>query len=273
LNRIYKILQYLSLDVAIGSIGSSILAVKVFDVRLTAFYWLILPVCVWIIYTSDHLLDALKVKNQATMGRHYFHYLHLKYLSVFLVLSIIFSIILIFQHLDRKTIIYGLILCYLIISYLLLNHFISEIFRFFPREFVIAIGYIAGTWGIPILLKYPFITMSQILILISYFLIILSIPLLYSIYEYKSDLVNGFISYSTVFGIKIAEYSIFVILGLSLILSAYSFIIIHQYCYLIILFMGFTLFWEVLFRKRLFLNEMYRIISDSMNFLPFILLI
>lgn len=207
------------------------------------------------------------------MGRHYFHFIHRKVMSVLLGLSIIITNILIFQFLDKKTIIYGLVLSFLIILYLLVNYFICEIFRFFPREFIIAIGYIAGTWGIPFFSKYPTVTKEQYLLLISYSLIILTIPLLYSIYEYKSDILNGFISFSTVFGIKIAEYSISTILALSVILSTYSFVLIHKFCYFLILVMGFTLFSEVLFRKWLFINEKYRTIAESMNFLPFILLL
>ena len=207
------------------------------------------------------------------MSRHYFHVIYRKAMSVLLGLSIIISFVLIFQYLDKKIIIYGLGLGFLVISYLLVNHYFCEIFRFFPRECIIAIGYMAGTWGIPFLLKYTYITKAQVLFLISYFLIILSIPILYSIYEYELDLLNGFISFSTVFGIKIAEYAIYVILTLSVVLSTYSFVLIHQYSYFLILFMGFTLFVEVKFRKRFFLDEKYRTMSESINFLPFILLI
>lgn len=273
LNHIYKILQYLSVDVAIGSIGSSILAVKVFEVRLPISYWLILPVCVWIIYTSDHLLDALKVKNQAEMGRHYYHFIHRKTISILLGITVIISTILIFQHLDKETIFYGFSLGFLVMAYLLVNHYLSETFRFFPRECIIAFGYMAGTWGVPFLSKYPLITKAQYLFLISYFLIILSIPLLYSIYENKSDMVNGFVSFSTVYGIKITEYSISIILALSVFLSTYSFVLIHKYCYFLLLAMALTLFGVLIFRKNLFFNEKYRTISESLNFLPFILLL
>lgn len=207
------------------------------------------------------------------MDRHYFHFIHKKTIGVYLVFSVILSVILIFMYLDKKTVLFGLVLALSVISYLLLNHYQSKVFRFFPRECLVAVGYITGTWGVPYLYIYPFITRTQYLFLISYFLIILSIPVLYSIFEYKSDLINGFNSFSTVFGIKIVVFSTTVILLLSLFLSTYLFILIHQHSYLLILVMDLILFTVLLFRKRVFINNKYRTISESINFLPFILLL
>ena len=207
------------------------------------------------------------------MGRHHFHYIHRKGISLFLVFSILISTILIFQHLDKKTIFFGGGLGFLVLSYLLINHYYPEIFRFFPRECIIAIGYMAGTWGIPFISKYPLISRVQVLMLISYFLIIFSIPLLYSIYEYKSDLLNGFISFSTMFGIKIAEYFITLLLVLSVFLSTYSFVLIHQYCNILLVLMAFILLGVTFYRQRLFINEKYRTISEIINLLPFLLLL
>jgi len=273
LNPIYKILQYLSLDVVVGSIGSSILAVKVLDVRLPLIYWLILPICVWIIYTSDHLLDALKLKELAGKGRHNFHFIHRKTISVFLGFAVIISLILVFQQFDRLMIIFGFILGIGIAFYLLANYYISRIFKYFPREFLIAAGYIAGTWGIPILWKLPVINTSQEFIIYSYFLVILSIPLVYSIYEYKSDILNSFISFATTFGIKTTEVTIAMVLILSLLFSLVSFLLERQCYSFLMAFMILILLVVKIFRNRLSRNENYRTIADSLNFLPFILLL
>ena len=258
---------------AIGSLGSSILAVKVIGVKLPILYWLILPLCVLMIYTSDHLLDGLKVKDKATMGRHYFHYLHRKTITVFLVLIAALSMVLIMLNLDNHMIFYGFFIYFIILSYILSNHFVNRIFKFFPRELIITIGYMAGTWGFAFLSKYPSIRHSDILIFIDHFLIILSIPLLYSIYEYDADKRDGFISFATTFGIKITGVIAFIILTISVSVSTVYFILNDLFPALILISMAMCLFTVIIFQKKLSSNENYRIIGDSVNFLPFLLLI
>ncbi|HEY4785821.1 MAG TPA: UbiA family prenyltransferase [Bacteroidales bacterium] len=273
LNHIYKIFQYLSLDVALGSIGSSVLAVKTIGVTLPSVYWLILPLCVWIIYTSDHLLDALKVREEATMGRHLFHFIHRKAIAIFLCLAGALAILLILRFLDGNTIIFGAFISFLIFLYLLSNHFASRVFRYFPRELIIAAGYTAGTWGIPILSKYPLINRSDLLFFLNNFLIILSIPLLYSIYEYDADRMAGFVSFATSFGVKITELTVLAILALSSLVSAWSVFFLQENIGFIMLLMTIALLVILFFRRKFSINEKYRIIGDSTTFLPFLLLV
>ena len=273
MSHIYKVLQYLSIDVAIGSIGSSVFAVKVVDAELPTAYWFILPLCVWIIYTSDHLLDAIKLKEQATMERHYFHFLHLKTIGVFLCLAVILSAILILRYLDKEVMMYGLWIYIFILMYLIVNHFVSRIFKFFPREFIIAFGYMAGTWGIPLLSKYTIISRSDLLFFMNYFIIILAIPLLYSIYEYDADRASGFISFATTFGVKITGMIVLILLTISTFISSVSLFLFQSNLGILMILMAAVLFAVFIFRKQLSVNDKYRSISDSVSFLPFLLLL
>lgn len=257
---------------AIGSVGSSVLAVKVTETKLPIAYWFILPLCVWIIYTSDHLLDALKLKDKAVMKRHYFHYVHRRLISIFLILAIFISILLIMK-LDPQIIGFGFIVYFIILGYLLLNHFTNRIFRFFPREFIIALGYMAGTWGIPLLLNGFQFNRMEILFLLNHFLIILSIPLLFSIYEHDADIANNFISFATAFGMKLTKNTFLVLLFISAIFSTISFFVDYNYISLSLLLMTAILFTLVVFRKKFAVDEKYRIIGDSVNYVPFFLLI
>lgn len=258
---------------AIGSAGSSVLAVKVLNVKLPAVYWFVLPLCVWIIYTADHLLDAIKIKNRPGTGRHYFHFLNQKVLFFLLCILGILSFILIPGNFNRNIIIYGCCLFSVILIYLLSNYFIQNIFRFFPRELFIALGYIAGTWGIPLITGYPEIRFIDFLVLFNHFLIIFSIPVLYSIYEYKSDMANNFISFTTSYGFKIAKFIEFIIIIFAVVISIISILFIHRNYYLIMLFMGMILFFILISGEKFSRNEYYRTIADSLNYLPFLLLI
>lgn len=258
---------------ALGSIGSSVLAVKTLDVTLPAFYWFILPLSVWVIYTADHLLDALKVREKATMGRHYFHFVHRKTIGIFLGLAVVILIALVFNYLDRSTIIFGVCVSFMIFVYLLSNHFVNRIFRYFPREFFIAIGYTLGTWGLPIICKYPLISRSDLLLFLNNFLIIVSIPLLYSIYEYDADRTAGFISFASSFGVKAAELTVLIVLTISALVSTWSFLFIERGTGFVMVLMTLALIVAVIFRKKFSLNEKYRMIGDSTTFLPFLLLV
>jgi 4-hydroxybenzoate polyprenyltransferase len=263
----------LSIDVAIGSAGSSILAVNAVNVQVSTAYWIILPLCVWIIYTADHLLDAFKLKEKASMGRHAFHFQHRKMIAFFLALASLFLVIFIPQHLNKNLIIYGIVNAVLIFAYLLLNHFVNRIFKFFPREIIISVGYMAGTWGIPLLVKYPLVHLTDWFFLVNHFFIILSIPLMYSMFEYKDDKVSGFISFATTFGIRSTGTVVAALLMISAIVSILSLFLLHTAVGLILVTMSFCLFIILIFKNILIKNERYRTLSDSVNFLPAFLLI
>jgi len=259
--------------VAIGSAGSSVLAVKVLNVKLPAAYWFVLPLCVWIIYTADHLLDSIKINNQPETGRHYFHFLYRKVLFFLICLLGILSFILILRIFNKDIIIYGSCLFSIILIYLLSNYFIQKIFKFFPRELFIALGYIAGTWCIPLISAYPEIRFIYFLALFNHFLIIFSIPVIYSIYEYMSDTENNSISFTTSFGIKNAKNFVLFTIIFAIVISTASLLFIHQNFYLILLIMEIILFIILISGEKFSKNEYYRTIADSINYLPFLLLI
>lgn len=273
MSRIYKILQFLSVDIVLGSIGSSVLAVKVLSTHLPNAYWYALPISVWIIYAFDHLIDALKVGEDTKTEKYTFHYLHWKSIcaGVFLAIMLLFTIII--KNLNTKTIEYGLILSFLIFVYILINLFLNSIFKFFPRELIIAIGYIAGTWGIPLMQKYPFIYNEHLIFIINYFFLVLSIPILYSFFEYKYDKYDGIISYSTTFGVKMARFTFQFLIMLSFILSVITLFLFQENTSIIMIWMAISLYIVFFYRKQLSHNAKYKLISDSIFFLPLLLLI
>jgi len=263
-------MQYLSIDVALGSVGSSVLAGKVVGARLPLSYWLMLPLCVWIIYTTDHLLDARKLKEKALMDRHQFHYVHRRILRMFLGLAMFMSVALMLT-LHRHTIVFGACVYLFLLVYFLANQFGKRIFNIFPRELIIALGYMAGTWGIPLLSKYSFINRMDTLFFLNHFLIILSIPLLYSICEYEGDIAGGFVSFSTAFGVHATEVTVSIVLTIATVLSTLSWIEYQRSASIILLLMTLVLAVVFVFRTRLSIGKL-RLISDSVNLFPFLLL-
>lgn len=264
-------MQYLSIDVALGSVGSSVLAAKVVGAKLPWSYWLMLPLCVWIIYTTDHLLDALKLKDRASMGRHRFHYLHIKSIGIFLGLAVLISIVLMLT-LNIHTLVFGMFVYTFLMLYFSITHFRNRFFRVFPRELVVAFGYMVGTWGVPMLSRYLSISKMDYLLLLDHFLIIFSIPLLYAICEYEADIAGGFVSFATAFGIEATSIVVSVSLTIAALLSIFSFIAMEGFVSIVLMLMTLIMAVVFTFRKKLAVENL-RTISDSVPFLPFLLLV
>ena len=76
LGRVFNILRMfnmLSIDVAIGALFSGYFVKIILPFQIHWSYWCILPLSVWIVYTADHLVDALRLKKKSHTKRHLFH--------------------------------------------------------------------------------------------------------------------------------------------------------------------------------------------------------
>ena len=99
-----SIFQILSLDVILGSIAVGIFATAVLKVQPNPWWWIILPVSVWVVYTLDHLIDGFKKRDESTIYRHRFHYKYRNILGMLVVLfgltAVILSIIFLIECLQ-----------------------------------------------------------------------------------------------------------------------------------------------------------------------------
>lgn len=107
-------------------------------------WWLLLPLIVWLIYTSDHLLDARRIGPGAATPRHQFHYRHFYALSALVLFGGVAAALVIFLYLPRPLIDAGLWLGAAAALHLALTQWTA--FRLYPAELVVAILYTAGVW-------------------------------------------------------------------------------------------------------------------------------
>lgn len=93
--QFYRLLNILSLDVAIGAMISASFLAHLLKVELLLRGLLCLGLTVWLIYTADHLLDARKTKASASTERHRFHQRHFKiiFLCALLVLGVVIAML------------------------------------------------------------------------------------------------------------------------------------------------------------------------------------
>ena len=61
--NLLQLFQAFSLDVVIGALAVGLFAIKLLLVRPNPWWWLVLALSVWVVYTADHLIDGFQQKQ------------------------------------------------------------------------------------------------------------------------------------------------------------------------------------------------------------------
>jgi hypothetical protein len=96
--RVWFFLSMLSIDVVLGAMAGMVFFSDLLEVNLPFILYLLLGLAVWSIYTLDHLLDAKKIKHNASSDRHHFHQRYSKQLGFFLGIVVVLGLGLSFNH-------------------------------------------------------------------------------------------------------------------------------------------------------------------------------
>lgn len=265
--RLYRLINALSIDVALGAVCSAAWFAKGFDVQLRPYAFLALGLTVWIIYTADHLLDARKVAKEASTYRHRFHQQYFKILAVCLVIAVVIDFGFIFFV--RVQILYaGLALFSIVVLYLLVNRWLS-----FVKELVIAIVYCSGVLLPTLSLKSTGLSTGDYLWIVSFFLTALINLMVFSIYDFPSDKSDGYNSFVRTFGVRLTQQilSVFFLVqvGLAGMLAVHGFWNVAT----VLSVMNITLF--LLFIKPSYFAkaDLYRVVGDGVFLFPVVLLL
>ncbi|MDJ1495766.1 hypothetical protein QNI19_22710 [Cytophagaceae bacterium DM2B3-1] len=141
---IYEKISILSLDVVAGAVCCSAMFARQMHIKIFWYQYFVLASSVWLIYTIDHLLDA--VRNPTLISpRHRFHKKYQKTLCILSVLVCVITTWLAFTKLPIAVIWFGMALGASMLVYLALTHFFS--FSFFFKEGWVAFLYTLGVWG------------------------------------------------------------------------------------------------------------------------------
>src|SRR5687768_5623813 len=128
--RFYRLLNILSIDIALGAMICSRFLALLLDVAPRPYAMASLGLTVWIIYTADHLLDARRVRGAASTERHRFHQRHFTMLSVVVAAAVVIDAVLILFI--RRQVLYSGVLIMAIVGLYLLFHnrliFLKEVF-------------------------------------------------------------------------------------------------------------------------------------------------
>jgi hypothetical protein len=263
LTRIYRVFNLLSLDIAAGAICSACYFALIFDVVIRPHALASLGLTVWIIYTADHLLDARRIKGNASTERHRFHQKHFRSLLVCLILAAAIDFILIFFI--KTAVVYGgFLMSTLVVLYLLLHRALT-----FLKEFFVATLYCCG-------ILLPSITVTPIplswihftLITLFYSTALINL-LMFSFFDVESDFADKHRSFVTSFGNQRTLQMIYLLFVINTLMCVYGFFYsAHRIEIFIPCMMNMLLLIIVLFRKWFGQRDRYRLLGDAVFLLP-----
>lgn len=260
----YRLLNILSIDVALGAVCCAAWFASLFEVSLRPYALVSLGLTVWIIYTVDHLLDARKVIGIASTDRHRFHQKNVKVLLTILAGAIALDLLVVF-FIRKEVFNSGIVLSGVMVIYFLLQHYLRHF-----KEFVIAIlfscGVLLPAWS----LSNRVVDFEAILIISQFVLTALLNLLLFSWFDYKNDIKDSRASFVTLIGEKTSRQIIvfLFVLNAALVLTTflYSSDIIFQE--LIMLSMNFVLAIVFIQRKRFEVDDRFRLVGDCIFLFP-----
>lgn len=266
--RLYQYINILSIDIVAGAVISALFFGKIFDVEIKTYGLIALGLTVWIIYTTDHLRDAKKIKHHASTERHRFHQQYFRTLMIFLCVAIALNAITIF-FIRRQVLEWGLILSPLIILYLVVQQYLRVL-----KEFFIALLYTCGVLLLSITITAMEIGVSHYLIVIQFGFVAWINLLLFSWFDNISDRKDAQTSFVTIAGDRTTSFVLYGLFVICLLLTFLQFFIQGITGSAGVLFlMNTILFLIFLFRTALTKNDLYRLIGDAVFLCPVFYLI
>ncbi|UXP33773.1 UbiA family prenyltransferase [Reichenbachiella agarivorans] len=267
IKRTFQVVTWLSLDIALSAAVLSNAVAVLFEVELPWAVSAALFLCVWMIYTLDHLLDAKKLNQTPTMPRHAFHYRFATRIFIALLIVALFSLGLVF-FLPAITLVYGIVVAGLVGLYILLTWWLKI---FIAKEFLISILYAVGVFIGPFSCGLVLSEASWLVFFEIMFLAVINL-MLFSMYEQEKDRIDGFSSWATIFGqsrlrqmLRTSFVGMLVLLGMSLAVSLDPMWLVFQCVVLVMIGVLFLLY----LRRNLFYhNEYYRWVGDMIFFFP-----
>lgn len=212
------------MDIVAGAIASAIFSSSVMEINLPRSYYTVLGLVVWLIYTADHLMDGAKTRGKSPSETHNFFNTYKIPIILVFILVLVFTFRLVLYRLDLSIIEFGIAPAFAALIYLLLNRYYEKESKwFFIKELWIVVIYSMAIWGGPLIYAGDIINPVQLILIVSFGLIILGNVLIYSIYERELDTEEDNRSIVRDFGLKFATNLAITSLVMSSLLALIAF--------------------------------------------------
>ncbi len=271
----FRSAQLLSLDVVLGAMATGAYAAKLLDVSPNYWWWPALALSVWVVYTSDHLIDSFSRKNNALIHRHKLHYRY-RHIFIFAVtFSSVVALNLVWFLLDKKILTGGLIIGIGAIVYLVLVGEGNKKNFYFQKEFFISLFYTAGIWLAPLVWNPKPLSPSIYGIIFVFIILVWIEGLIVAVYEYEMDKSDRHISFATKYGIHKSRAFIKLLFGVLLVFISILLFNTNSTTEFLAVIMEFVmaiaLFLIYLFHMYLYRHELYKTFGEMIFWLPGIL--
>jgi len=273
-----KLLQIFSIDVVIGTIAVGFMATKLLNITPNPYWWLILPLTVWVIYSLDHIIDSYKNKTKAVIVRHRFHYIYQKSIIISITIASALSISLSLIFLDNQIIYYGLLLSLFIAIYLIIVFLVKKKKTILlQKELIIAFVYTSGIFLAPLVWYQKMPPYPILLVIFNIFILVWLEGIIISWFDYDDDIKDGHTSFTIVVGKKNTRRFIIVMQVLLAILTKISMLTVTtkiEFAALIItIIMDIILLIVVFNPNKFYKNEYYRITGEAIFLLPLLIIL
>lgn len=187
--KVYKYANILSIDVVAGACASTWLVADFLKVHLPASVFICLATAVFVIYTSDHLMDARCIRHKAHTRRHLFHQQHYTRLWAIVAIASICGLVFLLR-LPGKTIYYGLMISSMVGIYFL-SLKIRRLKVIYHKELLVAFIYACGIFLGPLSIWSGDVPTGIFIFFFQFFLIAFINLLMFSYYEKETDEKDG----------------------------------------------------------------------------------
>ncbi len=268
-----EFLQILSIDVVLGTIAIGYMATRILNVEANPYWWIILPLTVWVVYSIDHIIDSTKNKDHAVIYRHRFHYLNRRPILFMIMITGIITVFLSLQYLDPQIIILGLCLSVFIAFYFALIYSMKrKKSLLLQKELIIALVYTFGIFMAPLYWHGALPSFSVMIVIFNIFVLAWIEGIMISWFDYDSDIKDGHTSFTVIVGkrntrrIMLIVHSILELVTITVLLTInYS---VTFYALVITLIINFLLGLIIMFPDSYLSKTYHRLIGETVFFLP-----
>jgi len=263
--RVFHFFNILSLDIAAGAMASTLFFGRLFDVDVLPQGLISLGLTVWIIYTTDHLLDAKKIGQTAATERHRFHQLHFKPLFVLMMAAILVDITQIY-FIRVAVFRAGSELATIVAVYFLVQRRLG-----FLKELLGTLLYTGGVLLIPLAAAPDF--PPRLILLVAQFALTAWINLLlYSWIDCTRDKTDHHNSFATIFGERASQRLLIALFASQGMLALVGLLVASAPLKAVVVLLCMNSVMLLIFVKRDFfeVNDRYRILGDGVFLLPLV---
>lgn len=268
LSRLYRYFNLLSFDIAVGAVAGACYFARILEVTVRPYALASLGLTVWIIYTTDHLLDARKIQGWASTERHRFHQRHFRILAAVVGVACILDFVMILFI--RRVVLYGGFMMFaVVVAYLVLHRKLAWL-----KEVVAAVLYCAGVLLPSLLVTHIMLQSADYVLFALFFVTALINLLMFSWFDREYDQADRHQSFVTLMGARRTFALLLVLFMLNAGLCACGLSTSgYSVAFLIPLLMNGLLALILAFHGWFAQHDRFRLLGDAVFLLPFLYLL